>query len=117
MDSMQLELCYNTSMKPTKEMILQKLRELKPQLKAEGIEHIALFGSYANENATPYSDIDIAIAKNETLRTTMDAYRYFELLASVREILRQTFHRKVDIFDLDSPSPFKKQIQSELIYA
>ena len=113
---MTFEVCYNTSMKPTKETILQKLRELKPQLKAEGIETIALFGSYANEKPTPYSDIDIAIAKSEALRTEINAYGYFELIASLRENLRQTFHRKIDIFDLDSPSPFKKQIQSELIY-
>ena len=103
-------------MKPTKETILQKLRELKPQLKAEGIETIALFGSYASKKPTPYSDIDIAIAKSEMLRTKIDAYGYFELLASLRENLRQTFHRKIDIFDLDSQSPFKEQIQSELIY-
>lgn len=103
-------------MKPTKEAILKKLRELKPQLEAEGIEKIALFGSYANSKSTPYSDIDIAIAKSALLKEEVNAYSYFELLSSLRENLRQTFHRKVDIFDLDSPSPFKQQIENELIY-
>ena len=103
-------------MKPTKEAILKKLRELKPQLEAEGIEKIALFGSYANEKPTPYSDIDIAIAKSEALQKEINAYAYFELLSSLRESLRRTFHRKIDIFDLDSQSPFKNQIKNELIY-
>ena len=103
-------------MKPTKKAILERLRELKPQLEAEGIEKIALFGSYANGQSTLYSDIDIAITKHKAAQKEMDAYRYFELLSSLRETLRRTFHRKVDIFDLDSHSPFKKQIENELIY-
>ena len=103
-------------MRPTKEAILARLRELKPQLEAEGIEKIALFGSYANDQATLYSDIDIAIAKRKVTNKEIDAYRYFELLSLLRETLRKAFHRKIDIFDLDSHSPFKTQIENELIY-
>ena len=51
-------------MKITKEMILQYLKEIKPELENHGIEQLALFGSFAKEEQTVYSDIDIAIKKS-----------------------------------------------------
>ena len=44
-----------------KEEILQKLKELKPKYEAEGFEILGLFGSYARDEATEGSDIDILI--------------------------------------------------------
>ena len=49
----------------TKEQILAYLRELKPQLQKDGIEKIGLFGSYAKDRASIFSDIDIVIATND----------------------------------------------------
>jgi len=52
-------------MKITQEIILDYLKELKPLLKSQGIEELALFGSYATNQQNVYSDIDIAIKKDE----------------------------------------------------
>lgn len=43
-----------------KEEILNKLKELKPVFKEEGLEIVGLFGSYANGTQTAFSDVDIA---------------------------------------------------------
>jgi len=43
-----------------KEEILNKLKELKPIYQKEGLEILGVFGSYAKETNTKYSDIDIA---------------------------------------------------------
>ncbi len=51
-------------MKQTKAQILQVLRELKPLLLSKSIASVALFGSFAKDEATPYSDVDIAIQKS-----------------------------------------------------
>ena len=43
-----------------KNEILNKLKELKPIYQNEGLEILGVFGSYAKETNTKYSDIDIA---------------------------------------------------------
>lgn len=43
-----------------KEDILNKLKELKPIYQNEGLEILGVFGSYAKDTNTEYSDIDIA---------------------------------------------------------
>jgi len=103
-------------MKLTKEMIVQGLRELKPELMAQGVAQIALFGSYARGEMTPYSDVDIAIRKGSQFQEQGSAYAYLEFRNRLAEILRKKFHRRIDIFDLDSQSPFGEQIGKELIY-
>ncbi len=48
----------------TKEIILQKLREIKPLLQERyGVTELALFGSYARDEQTAESDIDLMVAQ------------------------------------------------------
>lgn len=44
-----------------KKAILAKLAELQPHLRAEGVEHLAIFGSRARGDNHADSDIDILI--------------------------------------------------------
>ena len=103
-------------MRPQKDEILTILRETKATFKKYGIEKMALFGSFAKGEATPYSDIDIAIKKRPDFLKQQSAYDYFDLVASLKEQLVKRLHRPVDIFDLDSESPLKERIERELIY-
>lgn len=41
--------------------IIAKLQELQPALKAEGVSHLALFGSRARGDHRPDSDIDLVL--------------------------------------------------------
>lgn len=45
----------------TREELLQKLRDLAPEIKAEGVASMSLFGSRARGDAKPDSDIDLLI--------------------------------------------------------
>lgn len=45
----------------SKEEILDKLRQVKPELEAYGVSKLGLFGSYVRGEATEKSDIDILI--------------------------------------------------------
>lgn len=103
-------------MRLTKEKILDYLRELKPELEAVGIQKLALFGSFASNQQNVYSDIDIAIQKKKDFLDNYSAYDYFRLLNSIKSKILKHLHTNVDIFDLDSQSSFKKQIEKELIY-
>jgi predicted nucleotidyltransferase len=99
-----------------KETILNYLRSIKPSLQKNGIVSIALFGSFAKENPSVYSDIDIAIRKEEGFLNRFGPYDYFDMINAFKTDLSKKFHRPVDIFDLDSASPLKKKIEKELIY-
>lgn len=103
-------------MRATKENILDYLKELQSELKSDGIVDLALFGSYAKGNAGVYSDIDIAFRKDAHFAKTDISARYFDLIGKLKEKMGKKFHKNIDVFDLDSQSPFKKTIEEELIY-
>ncbi|MBC8236879.1 MAG: nucleotidyltransferase domain-containing protein [Helicobacteraceae bacterium] len=44
---------------PQKNEILSKLKELKPKYEKEGLIILGLFGSYAKNTPTKFSDIDV----------------------------------------------------------
>ena len=65
----------------TKDFILSTLRTHKPALSNYGILNIGLFGSYAREEQSSKSDIDILIdfdPEKENFDNYMAAYDYFE---------------------------------------
>lgn len=103
-------------MRASKENILHYLQEIKSELEEKGITKIALFGSYAKEMDSVYSDIDIAISKNNYFLNGHSSYNYFDTINELKDKIRKKFHRNIDIFDLDSTSSFKKSIEKELIY-
>lgn len=56
-----------TATRPRRAEILAKLRELLPQLAGEhNVEHVALFGSVARDEATEESDIDLVVDFSKT---------------------------------------------------
>ncbi|MDD5400986.1 MAG: nucleotidyltransferase domain-containing protein [Sulfurimonas sp.] len=103
-------------MRATKESILHYLIELKAEFSKDGITTFALFGSFAKDTHGVYSDIDVAIAKRSDYLSHNSSYSYFETISKIKDKIRKKFHRNIDIFDLDSQSPFKETIQKELIY-
>lgn len=103
-------------MKPTKEHILNYLHEIKHELHGDGIVQLGLFGSYARNENTLYSDIDIAIKKEDNYLQKRNAYTYFDEVAKIKQRIFDKFHRSSDIFDLDSTSSMKDSIIKEIIY-
>ncbi len=74
-----------------------------------GIEKIALFGSYARDEATDTSDIDLLIE--------MDTVSFRNRMA-LKRFLERHFKKKVDISYFDSVRTFIwRSIQEDLVYA
>jgi len=46
---------------PTVEDVARSIRRIEPQLRAQGIKSLSLFGSVARGEATPESDVDVLI--------------------------------------------------------
>lgn len=101
---------------PTQKDVLTFLTNIKPQLQKDGIEQVGLFGSYAKNNATLTSDIDIAIKLNKDYLDKNDVWNYFNEINKIKEMVYNKFQMKSDVFDLDSCSSLKDKIEKEVLY-
>jgi len=94
----------------TKNDILTFLKERKPFLKHQyGVLSIGLFGSYARDEYTPESDIDIAVE----LEKENKADNYFGLL----HFLEDNLHKKIDLgIESNLKKVVKKYVDKEIIH-
>ncbi len=93
-----------------KELILNKLKEYKnSNFHKYGIEKMGLFGSFARDEATNLSDIDVCI---ETKNADMF------MLVHIKDELQNILSTKIDIVRLrEKMNPFlKNRIEKEVIY-
>jgi uncharacterized protein len=93
-----------------KNEIIQYLRANKQFLEEHfGVTKIALFGSYARDEATADSDIDLLVEMNE---------EDFTIRFYLKEHLEKQFNRKVDVGYFKSLRLFvRRNVESDLIYA
>jgi len=97
----------------TRSEILAFLKDNKGLFLSQyGIRKIGLFGSYAREEQTESSDIDILIEMSR------DTENIFEKRLQLRELLISHFARNVDVCHEQSMKPiFKKLVLKDAIYA
>lgn len=102
----------STLVKVTKSTILQFLSQEKEQFETRfRIAKIGLFGSYARGEETENSDIDIIV---EFYPNTENLS---EIKASLKEIIKSTFDRDVDICREKYLKPYyRNQILQSAIY-
>lgn len=94
----------------TRDELLDKLSAVKSDLNEKfGIEQIALFGSYARDEATENSDVDITILK-------MKQKDYFKRAKAIY-FLEEKLDKKVDMGYFDSiRAVIQRQIKKDLVY-
>jgi uncharacterized protein len=74
-----------------KKDIIAKLRENEAALRARGVRHAALFGSYARGDNRPGSDIDIMIEIDPG--ASIDLFEY----VAITQYLEDLFPDRVDV--------------------
>lgn len=88
----------------TKNDILIKLKELKPELSREySVKEIGLFGSFSDESYSEDSDIDILVELERPI-----GWKYF----SLEIYLEKIFGRKVDLV---TKNALKDQIKENIL--
>ena len=86
--------------KSIKEPILLYLKELKPKLVKEGITEIGLFGSFAKEEATIYSDIDVFVKTTDEFCNKHIGFAALGFLEDLRQDIAKHFNKEVDLCDM-----------------
>ncbi|KAB7884879.1 nucleotidyltransferase family protein [Poseidonibacter ostreae] len=106
-------MIYDIIIIMNKKEILNKLKELKPIYQNEGLEILGVFGSYAKDTNTKYSDIDIAykLDYEEFSKRYIGGFSKLIRLDEIKEELQSIFKTEVD-FVSDS----NKKIMKGLIY-
>ncbi len=97
-------------MRMTKQDILQKLTQEKEHIqKTYEVDKIGLFGSYAKDQQTPNSDIDIYVEfKHKTFDNLTGLWNYLEDMYQTKiDLLHKHKYSKGAIFE---------SIQKEVIY-
>ena len=96
-----------------KNEILNKLKELKPIYQNEGLEILGVFGSYAKDTNTKYSDIDIAykLDYDKFSKKYIGGFSKILRIDEIKDELKTIFKTEVD-FVSDS----NKKIMKDLIY-
>jgi len=96
--------------------ILAYLRTLKLNPDFKIFKEIGLFGSYAKQQADIFSDVDVAVKIDKNYLDTHNVWDYFDAIDAIKEGISKKFHIKSDVFDVESISPFKKEIMKDIIY-
>lgn len=100
-----------------KEEILDYLKKLKPSLQSEGIGRLGLFGSHARGEATKESDLDIVYESSQQFLEKHHGWNACVYLdRELRNKVADRFGLQVDLFDINSHSPFKDTIVKEALY-
>ncbi len=79
--------------------VLEYLREIKEELRQEGIDRIGVFGSVARGSADAASDLDIVIRTTPKFVRRFRGISGFLYFDDLRERLQKRFGRRVDLCD------------------
>jgi len=103
----------------TQQELIEKLQMIKPVLKAEGITLLGIFGSYARDEQTSNSDVDILydIDDPKAFAKRFGGLGAFTRLEELKHFISNTLNAKVDFVakkGLNSVS--KKYIEKDLLH-
>lgn len=91
--------------------ILRKLHQNKIKLQQFGVKEIGLFGSYARNDGSSKSDIDILVE-------FVSGGKTFDHYMDLKFFLEDLFQKKVDLVIISTIKPaLIKNIKKEVIYA
>jgi predicted nucleotidyltransferase len=91
--------------------ILRTLKIHETELRQMGVDHIALFGSWARQEERPESDIDILIDLNT--KKPLDLFAY----AGLKNHITSLFDRSVDVVDRAAlKKRLKGVVEKEAVY-
>lgn len=83
----------------TRAEAIRRIHAAESEIRALGVERLALFGSVLRDEARPDSDVDILVG-------FAPGQKSFDHLLALSEFLEQQFGRRVDVVTTEALSPF-----------
>jgi len=95
-----------------KDDVLSKLKELKPTYEKEGLILLGLFGSYAKDTQTKFSDIDIAykLDYEKFSKNYKDGFSKLLRIDDIKKELQSIFKAPIDLVPDSNKSILKDLI-------
>ena len=93
---------------------LKIINEIKQKYK-DFLEIKYVVGSFAREDFTPSSDIDIVYSLNPDILRNEDVFKIFNILSEIKNELEKKLNRKVDLIDENSLNNIAKKYIKVLI--
>ena len=95
-----------------KNEILKKLKELKPTYEQEGLIFLGLFGSYAKDTQTEFSDIDVAykLDHDKFSQKYKDGFSKLLRIDDIKKELQSVFKAKIDLVPDNNKTLLKDMI-------
>jgi hypothetical protein len=83
----------------TREQAVERLRAAEEEIRALGVERLALFGSVLHGTAGPDSDVDLLVQFSRGAKT-------FDRFLALCELLEERLGRRVELVTTEALSPF-----------
>ena len=83
----------------TRELTVERLVASEPEIRALGVERLALFGSVLHDDARSDSDVDFLVQFSPGAKT-------FDRFLALSELLEQRLGRRVELVTTEALSPF-----------
>ncbi len=104
------EVCHNLCM--DRKLVIARLQEHAPELKAAGVNHLHIFGSTARDEASATSDVDLMVEFDGSRRQTLVS------LGSLQDRLANILKVKVDLSSADwMREPIRTRALQEAVLA
>ncbi len=99
--------------------LLNKIKKLKPKLHDEGFELLGVFGSFARDEQSKDSDIDLLYEITDT-NTYLQKYQGWDSILHIvetKDFLKKELERDIDFVDKDTLNSIGKEyILKDLVY-
>lgn len=83
----------------TEAQVSQKIRAVESEIRALGVERLALFGSVLRGDADPGSDVDLLV-------TFRSGEKSFDRFVALSELLEKELGKSVDLVTVEALSPY-----------
>jgi len=98
-------------------IIYNQVSKLKELFLVDGFIIDGIFGSYARDEETQKSDVDILYHLNQTFYEKYSGFIGFQKLDEIKKIISQKLNKKIDLAPKTNLSKTaKKYILSEVVY-
>jgi len=93
-----------------RQQLIETLRELRPQLAAEGVTHLAIFGSRARGDHRPDSDVDLLVEVDPATQ-----FSILDLIGVEHRISDRTGARANAVMRRSLKDDFRARIEKDIV--